>query len=146
MEFISNMPRILLKIYQKDETNSTIESENDNFEFVQIVKIIMDENEDLNGCELNYFIEKINILLNEYIETLKIYLTDSHGQNIYDEFYNIYSLSQTFKFKEFFNKYNLDDKHRPIVGKIFSINSVINYIKNYINDKDNSFVVIFVMN
>lgn len=143
MEFILKHSRILLEIYPKDEARSTLVDFNDNSEFVEIVKIIMDENDDLNGCELNFFVEKINNLSNEYVETLKNHLIDLYGQTVCDEFNNNFVSSHTFKFKEFFSKYNIDDTHTEVVAKIVSINFVLNYIRNHVKNKDNMNIVIF---
>ena len=143
MEFILKYPRILLEIYPKGEFGSTLQNVNDNSEFVEIVKTILDENDGLVGCDLNLFLEKINNLSSGYISELKNYIIDLHGQIVWDEFYNYYILSHTFKFKEFFNKYNIDSTYAKILGKIMSVNSVVNYINSNITIKHDKTIGIF---
>jgi hypothetical protein len=142
MDFIFKYQRILLEIYPSDELGSTSQNLNENSEFVEIVKSIVDENDKLVGCDLNLFLEKITVILNRYVDDLKQHIIDLHGQNVWDEFYNYYILSQSFKYKDFFKKYPVNNTYTEIVGKIVSIESVVAYINSNITNKNNKTVSI----
>ena len=137
MEYILKTPRIILDIYPKNEQASTLINPNDNSEFVEIVKSIVDKNPELVNCELTLFLERIEIVLQKYLEELKsellVYLSDNLvGKSAWDEFNEYHNLSLIHKFKEFANKYNLETKQTDLIGKIFSIGSVKDYIKQTI--------------
>jgi hypothetical protein len=122
---------IILEIYPKGEKSSNDDDVdiNDNSQFVNVAKIILEENLDILKGDLNEFIKVIKKLFNDKAEIIKNNLKENNNDNALQEFDKCFLDDNIIvKIDELITKYNIDDKNSKLLSVLLNITTIIDYI------------------
>ena len=130
MEFFK-IEYTILEIYPKGEKSSNDDDTdiNDNSQFVNVAKIILDENPDALKGDLNEFIEVIKKTFNDKSEIIKNNFKKNNNDSSLQEFEKCFLNNNTIvKIHELITKHNIDDKNSKLLGLLLNITTIIDYI------------------
>ena len=158
MEFLK-ISYMVLEIYLKGENSSTIEEINENSQWIQISKSIIDENPEILDGSLNDFDKKLKKLFIEYSEFIKTHLKNQFNETCLSEFdetclnkfeiclneFNNCFVNDNIiiKINDFILKYNYVNEKSDYFGRLYNIITITDYISNHITDVDNMVLIKF---
>jgi hypothetical protein len=140
----SNLNRTILEILPKECQTTSLLNHNEKSHFVEIIKLILIQNNDLMDISLDLFITKLNLLMrDDYLVKINNVIKEKYEINVLEEFNKIFDEKKFYLLKDFFNKYPIDKNSLCYVDMIFSISSIINYIDKFIpQDEINQYKII----
>ena len=132
MEFL-NIEYTILEIYPKEENPSNDEDINDNSQWINVSKKLIEEGENILSGDLNEFIEKIKQIFIRYTGIIKTNLSSKYDEDISKEFDNCFIDTEILtKIKEFISKYDKDNEYNDHFGVLFNIITITDYIIEHI--------------
>ena len=139
MEFLVTNKKFL-EIYNKDTNPTNTTDFNENSELVEIVESILNDNQELLSKDLDYFIEQIELLKDEYKNKLNTLGLEKNIQADLNELFNLIDSKKFYDISGYVKKNEFDEELIEYVRRLFSVSSIQIYIKENIEETSNKLI------
>lgn len=139
MEFLVTNKKFL-EIYNKDTNPTNTTDFNENSELVEIVESILNDNQELLSKDLDYFIEQIDLLKEEYKNKLNTLGLEKNIQADLNELFNLIDSKKFYDISGYVKKNEFDEELTEYVRRLFSVSSIQIYIKGNIEETSNKLI------
>jgi hypothetical protein len=136
-----NIPYTILEIYPQDTNSSDPENINDDSHWIQISTLLLESNPSIVENDLETFVNSLDEIYVKFNSNIKTQLEEYYENNMeiskeYDECFNDTFVCDVTKINDFLNKYLKIKSHIEIITQLINIQTIQNYVKNYMDGID----------